>query len=233
MHASLLPRPGAARPRVTGPSPVAGALAFLAVFVLTGWASPAAAGEIRTLTASLSAAGVESLRLDVPVGEVRIDGGGDRISAEITLACDDDHRGCRQAAERVRLESETRGHRARLAVVDWPENGDRGLELQMTVHLPRRLTLSLKLGVGELHATDLGGDLGLEVGVGEAHLDLDESAVRTVEISVGVGEATLVVDGHRIEGSGFLGRSVDWKGGSGTSRVAVDCGVGEVTVDVN
>jgi hypothetical protein len=176
---------------------------------------------------------VSAVGVEAPVGEVRVAGGeGGEIAVVVELRCDDDHRRCREAAGRVRLDAETRDGRLQIAVADWPRHGDSGLELEMELRLPRRLALALKVGVGEIHAEDLTGDLDLELGVGECYLSLAEAAVKAVKVAVGVGEATLSVQRHEIEGSGFLGRSIDWRGGSGTARVAVDCGVGEVEVEL-
>ena len=47
---------------------------------------------------------------------------------------------------------------------------------------------------------------------------------------VGIGEASLLVAGRAIEGSGWLGHTVRWREGTGPSRVAVNLGVGELAV---
>ena len=90
--------------------------------------------------------------------------------------------------------------------------------------------MSVKLKVGELHAAGLAADLTVDLGVGEAEVKMAEAAVRTVKVDVGVGQATLTAGRQQIDGSGFLGRNIAWSGGSGTARVSIDCGVGEVSV---
>ena len=100
----------------------------------------------------------------------------------------------------------------------------------MQLRLPRHLPLSVKLAVGELHAVGLAADLTVDLGVGEAEVKMAEAVARTVTVDVGVGQATLTAGRQQIDGSGFLGRNIAWTGGSGTARIAVDCGVGEVSV---
>jgi hypothetical protein len=208
---------------------VAGALRLAAVVALL--AAPAMAGEtVRTLEGTYSAAGVETVSLEVPVGEVRIVGAAGEIAVEIELRCKPRKRDCAQAAGRVRLETRRRGGRLEIAVEGWPDKRDCSLELEMEMRMPPTLALAAELGVGEIDVEGLARDVSVDLGVGEAELRLPASAVREVELEVGVGDASLEVDGRTLDGSGFMGRSLVWKGGHGRARVAVDCGVGEARV---
>jgi hypothetical protein len=193
---------------------------------------PAAADDDRRLEESYSARGVHTLRLDVPVGEVHLEGtGDDEVAVKAEIRCTDDGRRCREALRQVRLDTATAGGELKIGLENWPKTGGPGaLELEMRVRLPRALALAAKLGVGEFHAAALAGDLTISVGVGEIEVTRPEAGVKRVKADVGVGGATLSVGRREIEGSGFLGRTIDWKGDGGTATIAVDCGVGEVTV---
>jgi hypothetical protein len=59
---------------------------------------------------------------------------------------------------------------------------------------------------------------------------MPESAVDEVHLDTGVGDAHLLAGGQSIEGSGFVGKSLDWTKGSGKAEVEIDCGVGEARV---
>lgn len=210
---------------------VAGALAALCAL----WpCPPASAGDERTIRHRLPTGNASAVRVEVPVGEVWVEGtdGGELVVA-VDLRCEEGRRRCPEAAQRVRLDSLSEGGELRLAIADWPRHGDQGLELELVLQLPRSLALALQVGVGEVHVDGLTNQLALELGVGEAELHLPESAVGEVHVSVGVGEASLTVHQHEIEGNGFLGRNIDWKGGTGGARVSVDCGVGEVAVKLD
>lgn len=210
----------------------AAACGLAAVLACASLSHPAAADDGRRIEERYSARGVQTLQLDVPVGEVHVEGaGGDEVAVTAEIRCNEAGRRCREAAGRVRLATATAGDELKVELDDWPKTGGPGgLELELWVRLPRALTLAAKVGVGEFHVAGLAGDLTVSVGVGEIEVRRPEAGVKRVKVDVGVGDATLTVGRREIEGRGFLGRTFDWKGDGGAATIAIDCGVGEVTV---
>ncbi|HXT52008.1 MAG TPA: hypothetical protein VN811_13270 [Thermoanaerobaculia bacterium] len=211
-----------------------------ALLLLAGLATPALAERKVVVGEESKAFPVESarrLKIDVPVGEVHVQaGGGDRIEASLELRCSPLSRRCRDRAAQLHLTPNRSGDDISLRLRG-PRGEDEGRsshrpEVDLRLTVPASLGLFVDMGVGELDVDGVEGDVTVDLGVGEARLDLPESAVRSVALDVGVGEAHLsprAKEVHR-EGFLFLGNEVDWREGVGRSRVVVDVGVGEAHV---
>lgn len=207
-------------------------LALLVSAALLG-SLPAAADEVvRTLDRQLSAAGVSGIHLDFPVGTVRVDAGiGRQVRVQVRLECDSrSQTRCVDAAQGVEIISSTSSDRLHVGLKGWPKSGNRGLEARFIVTVPRDLPLKAELGVGEMRITGLESDLDADIGVGEINVRMPGSAVASVSVDTGIGEATLFSQGHRWESSGLFTHELDWHEGRGRAAVNVDCGVGEAQV---
>jgi hypothetical protein len=220
------------QPNSAGRPARSGIALFAAGCVLAG-APFATAETVRRFEERHPTDAIGGVALEAPVGELRITGADvDEVRIAVAVRCPEDRDRCREAAERVRLAADSTGGQLALAVKGWPDHGDKGMKLALEVEMPRDLALAIELGVGEVEVAGLGDDIEIDLGVGETAVRLFERLVRAVKVDVGVGEARLTVGGHTIEGSGFLGRSIDWTRGHGRARVEVDCGVGEAVVTV-
>jgi hypothetical protein len=196
-------------------------------------AAPAGAVELRSQTKAWPAAGLRTVSLEVPVGEVFVEGvDGDRV--RLTLSCECDHGSmakCQERADRMRLDADVTGGTLRLDVDGLNKRFvHRGFHVRAELQVPRGLALRLELGVGEMDVADVAGDVDIETGVGEVHVRMDQARVAGVRTQVGIGEASLRAGGRHVESVGLLGRSVHWDEGPGAARVNVDIGVGEADV---
>ena len=73
-------------------------------------ATSASAREIRSFDHDFDASGLDQLRLDIPVGEIEIEGtSGERIEVEVRIECNFRKRSCRDLAEDVDLVASTFG----------------------------------------------------------------------------------------------------------------------------
>ena len=177
-----------------------------------------------------------TLRLDVSVGEVHVEvGEGNQVEAHLKLRCERDQRRCRDRASRMTLVPTRGGDDLRLKVSGYDREERRGIhrpEVDLRILMPAALSLQVDMGVGEIEIDGVEGDVTVDLGVGEAEIVMPEQAVRSVAIDVGVGEAQLRPRREEVHHSGFLflGNEVDWRDGSGRSRVVLDVGVGEGTV---
>ncbi len=196
-------------------------------------ALPAAAGgPVRTLAERWPTGEVARVELEFPVGEVVVTAHDGRdLVVRVELECErGKSRSCQEAAQAVRLHGSASESRLRVQLRNWPKVGARGLHANARVQVPRALPLSCDLGVGELRVEGMEGDLTLDLGVGEVQVVMAESAVRVVNLDVGVGEADLSTPRGRQKGSGWIAKELHWKKGPGEATVKIDCGVGEIRV---
>jgi len=222
------------------PRPLATLPALLLLAVAS--AAPALADRerlVRDESKAFPLEGARVLRLDVGVGEVHVDAtAGDRVEARLQLRCEHDSGRCRDRAARLALTA-TRGAgdelRLELGDEDHPHRNRHGMhypEVELRLLVPATMDVAIDLGVGELELNGIEGDVTADLGVGEVSVEVPESAVRSVGIDVGIGEAQLSPRQYEMHHSGFLflGNEVDWRDGEGRSRINVDIGVGEAHV---
>ncbi len=59
---------------------------------------------------------------------------------------------------------------------------------------------------------------------------MDESHVRSVDLDAGLGEVRMDYEGGRLEASGLFDNVLRWDEGSGSSRLRLETGIGEIDV---
>lgn len=194
---------------------------------------PAGADEtVRAFKQQIPVGSAAKVALDFPVGEVRVEAWDEaKVDLDVKIECDRPTTRCKEAAQKLRLVYDSSGDRLRVEIKDWPRfNGTKGLEVHALIRVPRELSLSVDMGVGELTVTGIQGDVSADLGVGEVSVILPRASIGSVNLDTGVGEANLVVDGRRYESSGLVAKELRWNKGAGRSGVTVDCGVGEIDV---
>ncbi|HSN89423.1 MAG TPA: hypothetical protein VL025_21850 [Thermoanaerobaculia bacterium] len=195
-------------------------------------ALPASAEEVvRTFQKQLSAGDVESIHIDIPVGELEIEAGdGPQVETRVELLCKNTKPRCLEAARNVRFVYSTDDGRLHFQLKDWPKTNTRGLQVRALFTVPRTLPLRTELGVGELTVNGLEADLQVDLGVGEVNVTMPETAVGSVNLDTGIGEADLRAGGRHYTSEGLFVREIHWNKGKGQASVEVDCGVGEINV---
>jgi hypothetical protein len=198
------------------------------------WTLPARADRdevVRRFVKQLPANGVERVVVDVPVGEVIIEGTNEaQIQIEVRLECDDRGGACEDLAQRVKVVYSREDGDLTLRVKEWPKSRNKGLEAHVRVEVPRDLPLKAHLGVGELSIASLVSGVEADLGVGELNITLPAAAVGSVTADTGIGEASLIAAGRRYESAGLVAREIRWTKGTGKARVEADCGVGEIDI---
>ncbi|HYU34902.1 MAG TPA: hypothetical protein VEW48_22350 [Thermoanaerobaculia bacterium] len=198
------------------------------------WTLPAYADRdevVRHFVKQFPASDVDRVLVDVPVGEVIIEGSNDRqVELDVKLECDERGGACEELSKRVRVVYSRDGGDLTLRLKEWPKSRNKGLEAHVRVSVPRELQLKADLGVGELRIASLEGGVDADLGVGELNITMPAFAVASVNADAGIGEANLIAAGRRYESSGLIAREIRWNKGTGRARVDADCGVGEVNV---
>ena len=205
---------------------------LLVLIVLFALTLPAMASEkVRTIKKNYPSAQASELSLDVPVGDVHLKTyDGQDVQVEMTITCRSPGWKCKDKAERIELVSRVTGRELKVEVKGYPKHSSHGLNLDLEVRLPAQMAFHLELGVGDVKVSGVEKNLSLKIGVGDVTVDMPSPAVRSVELDAGVGDADLRVDGRRMEGSGFIGKSLSWSAGKGSARIKVEVGVGDVGV---
>ena len=193
-----------------------------------------AGSKARDISRSFTLEERQTLRLDLSVGEVRIEGADiDKVEAELRIECrwgnDED---CSQLLEKVDLDSRTTSRRRIIEIVSDSSWRKTKLEIEADFRVPRGVTLEVDMGVGELTIEGVTADLSADLGVGELSIRIPAAGVHSVGLDAGVGEAKLLGAGTRVEGrrSMLVGSEIFWDDGKGEARVRADVGVGEVAV---
>ena len=193
-----------------------------------------AGSRSREISRSFALEEARILRLDLSVGEIRIEGADiDEVEADLRIECrwgsDDD---CDRLLEKVDLAYRTTSRRLIIEIESDSSWRKTKLEIEGDFRVPRGAALEVDMGVGELTIEGVTGDLSADLGVGDLSIRIPASAVRSVGLDAGVGEAELYGAGTYVEGrrSMLVGSEVFWDAGEGEARVRADVGVGEATV---
>ncbi len=226
--------------------PVALAAAFTLAVVPV-----AVADEVRTLSDTVAAAGLERLVLESGVGDVEVIAvPADLVAFEVRLEA---RRGgffsSKKRAERevdeARLSVEVVGSTLNISVDS--DADERRFEETWRLEIPARLAFELDLGVGDVSVRKVAGDLSIESGVGDVLVDGAGADVAVevgvgdvtvsaplagagrVECSAGVGDASIRAGGDVVAGDGFVGHASEYTG-SGEHEITIEVGVGDARV---
>ena len=213
--------------------PLKRTLLLFAAFTLI--ASAGQAATVRTLEETLSLEADDTLVLDFPVGELRVEGtSGQTVEVTVEIECSSLRRRCKSAAEEIEIEVRQRSTRVVVEVGGWPRWGTGGMKVSLVARVPRRTPLQVDMGVGQVQVRGLHSNVSVDLGVGEVEVEMDADRVRSVDLDSGIGESSVAVNGSPVKGRrSFLGGEIDWSEGTGTARIEVDLGVGAIDIDLN
>lgn len=161
--------------------------------------------------------------LDANVGDVHVipaknDG---KLRLVITPHKEDDA----TAAPHWIREFAVNGSQAKI-VLSMPKHGNHNFDV--TLYVPKQSDLRLDLDVGDLTIEGITGNTDAEVGIGDLHMTVtDTHAYRAVTMSVHIGDVD--AGAFNLEPHGFLGKSVQHDFSSGSYRLKLHTGIGDVS----
>ncbi len=126
------------------------------------------------------------------------------------------------------IELESGIHGSRLAL----EQTDEGVSIDWTVELPTVAETSIDFGVGKIDGEFGATELRANLGVGDIDVRLPLATVGNVDVSVGVGEASLHGAAHDAEQRAFVSHEVSGNG-NGSNDIDIEVGVGEARVELD
>ena len=184
------------------------ALALAAFFAAT-----IAAGEtLKTLNLSRPAEGLASLTIKAGVGDVQIEGGA---TGEVVVRVEVKSKGgfffCGpRIPARSRSPPDRSPHRGRRTLPLARSGAPRRHPLveRWTLRVPAEFAASVKLGVGDVSVLDVGGDVKVEIGVGDVRVEGTYQSFGDVRAACGVGDASLRTPSGREQGDGFIGHTL-------------------------
>ncbi|MEY4373861.1 MAG: hypothetical protein RL760_27 [Candidatus Eisenbacteria bacterium] len=202
------------------------------VVLLALLADPAHAARLVTDPHFYKVTAQHRIKLEFPVGELKVVGTDDeQVEFRVTAVCDDDDaEACAKRANRLELESTDRDGVLRLKLENYPKLNRHGMHLEGELRVPRKLAVSVDMGVGELEANDLSGDLDADLGVGQATVRTALATTGRVNAVAGIGQASIHGAGDGEQRSTFIGANSTWNGGPGRSAIKLHVGVGEAAV---
>ena len=207
---------------------------FLIAALVAGVAAPARAEELGSLEGRWPVQGIEEIRVQFPVGELTLEATDEpELYAELSVRCRRGGRGCVERSRRLKLVTLVSGRTRRITLEGMPKFGSHGLEVRLRIAVPKSLAVNAEMGVGDCRVEGLVRDLRVELGVGDVSVLVRESDVRSVHLTVGIGDATLHHGSSSQAVSGLLGRKVRWSDGAGAANVSVELGVGDIDVRLN
>ncbi len=208
--------------------PLCHAVTFAFAFALA-LAAQAGAADIRDVSQVYSLTHARSVRIELPAGDIRVETiPQHKLRVDLTLKCRSWSDNCRERARNVEIVGGYEGDVFVLKLANVPKTNFNGLSLHGTVQVPRDLAPDFALGAGDLDLWGIGSDTDVSLGAGDLTVHLREDDTRSVDMQVGLGDASLHRHGERIGGRGFLSKSLSWSG-SGRAVVNLHLGVGDVS----
>ncbi|MCP4659089.1 MAG: hypothetical protein GY856_27080 [bacterium] len=199
---------------------------------LAGAAPDPATGqvEVRTIHQRFLLGDAAKIDVDLSLGDLTIEAAdGDSVEVDLRFECvREDLERCRQRAEKIRLVPRVRGRVFHVRLAKTPKGRAQGIKAAMSLRIPPRVELEVDIRGGDVFVTGMRSDLEIDGLVGNVDVIAGRDRTASVKVDVGAGKAELWLGDGRIEGTGFP-RSLTWKG-SGTSKIEVDLGSGNVRV---
>jgi hypothetical protein len=218
--------------------------------------------EPRVLSAEVQTAGVDTLALEIGVGEVHVTASSDdKIHARVTLRRKQREfmwffhwmtEGSTSTIAAARIDQRSSGGRLTLTLALPHASDQQDLKQEWDVQLPARLKLDAVMDVGDLSIEGVAGGVMAKLNVGELNLDLPKGAIDAnvnvgeirarsgsghhgrIELSSSIGDVALILQGT--EGGtrehGGLGSRVSLDG-DGPDEIQLKLNIGEVTLHLN
>ena len=237
-------------------------LAALLLLSALPLAAPAdtASSMPRTLKADLAAAGVNTVALEVGVGELHVTASGDdQVHVQVTLR----HKerqfmwffhwmdgGSADQIAAAAIQQKTSGDRLTLSL-SYPHSSNNDMKQEWDVQVPARMKLDAVMEVGDLGVEGVAGGVAAKLNVGEVSIDVPRGAIDAqvdvgeiraktatarhgkIQLATNIGDAVLVIEGSEsgYHDHGGLGTSVTLDG-SGPDAMQLKVNIGDVSLHV-
>jgi hypothetical protein len=191
--------------------------------------SPAALAKERVIkNYSFDLDGIERVEILGAVGEINVIH-TDTQQVSVVLAITQSDKGWFNHdvnLDEVELHSDVQGKRLVL------RQTDEDLNIEWTLELPTVAETTIEFGVGEIDGEFGATSLEVELGVGAVDISLPAAAVGAIELSVGVGDASLRGAETEEQRHAMVSQEISGRG-RGDRDLEVEVGVGDIDVDLD
>jgi hypothetical protein len=205
---------------------------FVILGVLAG-AGLVEAREVRDLEEVVAVEKGQTVRIDIPVAELRIEATDrDDIRIEMTARCRWQLSDCESALQDLEIRSRASSRRTTVELTGTRRWHGSLVDLEGTVEIPRSSALEVEMGVADLEIRGVERDLSVDIGVGKLDLRLPAARIGEAFVDVGIGKVRFHGAGELEEDrrSFLVGNEVHWADGTGEAELEIEVGVGEVRV---
>ncbi|HVR42403.1 MAG TPA: hypothetical protein VMS56_03065 [Thermoanaerobaculia bacterium] len=216
---------------------------FCSFLVLAAAAPALAESEIRKeVRYSVPAAAVREVRIEIPIGEVRIvNGGGSTIDLEGSVSQGYSWRDEREWAETIvaatSIVLEIRGSRALVRRELGPEaEGWRAKKspasIRAVVRVPAGTNVEISQSIGEIDVDGAFGDVSVDLRIGELRLRTRKANVRQLRASARIGEVEAHLGDRIIRKEGLFAGETLYENETGRYFVRLNVKIGEIDVSL-
>jgi hypothetical protein len=190
------------------------------------FASTTHADNTKLINQSFASDDFEKLKLELTVGQLDIEvWDEDRVEVSIELRAERSWLTLRRRnLDGIELSVEENGDELYLGI------DEKKLEQEWSLKVPAKLAMEIEMGVGSVDINGLQNSLALELEVGEVSINTVDVDFRTIEASVGVGDAALRGFGPSAENERSFVSADAYYEGEGEYQIKVELGVGEVSI---
>jgi hypothetical protein len=214
----------------------------------------------RSLSVDVAAAGLDTLALQVGVGEVRVTpSNDDEVHAQVTLRPKEREflgflhwsTGTAREIANATIHQERQDKRLTLSL-DLAGRGQDEIKQEWEVQVPARLKLDSVMNVGEMDITGVAGGVGAKLDVGELEIDVPKGSIDAdvnvgeiratsasehhgrIQLASNIGDATLLLHGAEsgVHEHAGLGNRVT-KDGDGPDSMDLKLNIGQVTLHID
>jgi hypothetical protein len=190
-------------------------------------------GDYRDIAASHELAEGQSVYIDFNAGSLDIETNSEnRVDVELEVECKWRSDDCEDLLDEVEVDWRSSDRRLVLRIEGLSSWRRAKVEFDATIRVPATAALTVEMGAGSLAIEERANDLRVDMGAGEVRVWMDEAAVDSVSLDVGVGDAQLRGESERVSGrrSMLIGSEIYWDDGPGDAIVDIELGVGEAVV---
>ncbi len=172
--------------------------------------------------------------LRIPAGDVTVSQSTDQtLSAELMVMCPSRNSRCAEKMHDLDLALETDEDGVHLGLSKNRAFSFRNSSAVVRVAVPQDHPLHIDVTAGDVDL-EIANCSTVNMEAGDLYVRVPESAVRSVKIDTGVGDASLHRRGRTLSGrrSFLIGAEVDWDGGPGQCDLDLDLQAGDARVEL-
>jgi hypothetical protein len=185
---------------------------------------------------NLSTAVARQLTIEFPSGDMVVSpSDDDQLHAQVLFFCKEGSDRCRDNASAARIVHTQDGEQSTLRFEPKSAYNTKFVQMEFLVQVPAVETLDVEMKAGALAIDSPTGCLTVRAGVGDVSVRAPRSAVASVDLDTGMGDASLLGPRNNTRESRpmLVGSEVSWDDGDGRCDLTVTLKVGQIGVTLD